>query len=95
MRLASAYMAWRHVQKLSRAVRRNSVLPAMARWKAWLWPFGMPGMTMPAILSAAAAAAVPPAPPAPPAAASPSAAVSMAVMKPLSATLTWTPRTQP
>ena len=36
MRLASAYMAWRQVQKLSRAESRYSVLPAMPRWKAWL-----------------------------------------------------------
>ena len=34
MRRASAYMAWRHVQKLSREDRRYSVLPAMPRWKA-------------------------------------------------------------
>ena len=33
MRLASAYMAWRQVQKLSRADRRYSVLPAMRALK--------------------------------------------------------------
>jgi hypothetical protein len=52
MRLASAYMARRQVQKLSRADNRYSVFPAMARWNAWLCALGMPGTTMPSMRSA-------------------------------------------
>jgi len=43
-------MARRQVQKLSCAESLNSVLPAMPRWKAWLWALDMPGITKPRML---------------------------------------------
>ena len=51
------YISLRQVQKLSSPAPSSvpvcSVSPAMARWKAWLWRLGMPGMTGPAARKAA------------------------------------------
>jgi hypothetical protein len=77
-------MARRQVQKLSRADSRYSVLPAMARWNAWLCAFGMPGTMMPPIRSAPAGVARPA-----------GGAASISMMNPASETPMMTSSTQP
>ncbi len=52
MRLAALYMRSRQLQKSSCSLALRSASPAMARWKAWLWPLTRPGKTGPARRSA-------------------------------------------
>ena len=58
-RSTKPYITSRQVQKLSPPGPARSVSPAIARWKAWLCRFGIPGSAMPPMRSPASPAPTP------------------------------------